>query len=125
MQVKNNYKIKLLFCLFSQCFILYFEKWVQERLNEELDRVFGGSDRPATMADLSELKYLECCIKEALRLYPSVPIIGRKLNEDTVIRNRHCIWFTLEYVCLINLGVYRWLHIASKHNSGSHDLHST
>ncbi|XP_046451576.1 cytochrome P450 4c3-like isoform X1 [Daphnia pulex] len=58
---------------------------VQERLNEELDRVFGGSDRPATMADLSELKYLECCIKEALRLYPSVPIIGRKLNEDTVI----------------------------------------
>lgn len=38
------------------------------------------------MNDLNELKYLECCIKEALRLYPPVPIMGRKLNEDTIIR---------------------------------------
>lgn len=58
---------------------------VQEMVNEELDRVFGDSDRPATMADLSELKYLECCVKEALRLYPSVPIISRTCVEDTVI----------------------------------------
>ena len=38
------------------------------------------------MTDISQLKYLECCIKEALRLYPSVPTIGRKLNQDIVIR---------------------------------------
>lgn len=34
------------------------------------------------MADLSELKYLECCIKEALRMFPSVPIYTRQLVED-------------------------------------------
>ncbi|XP_045035238.1 cytochrome P450 4C1-like isoform X1 [Daphnia magna] len=58
---------------------------VQKKVNEELDRVFGYSDRPITMADLNEVKYLECCIKEALRLYPSVPAIARQLMEDTDI----------------------------------------
>ncbi|EFX87732.1 hypothetical protein DAPPUDRAFT_192258 [Daphnia pulex] len=58
---------------------------VQEKVSEELTRVFGESDRPITMADLSELKYLECCIKEALRLYPSVPIYARELMEDANI----------------------------------------
>jgi cytochrome P450 family 4 len=37
------------------------------------------------MKDLNEMKYLECCIKEALRLYPSVPVIARKIGEDIQI----------------------------------------
>ena len=53
---------------------------------EELDRVFSSTDKCVTMSDLNELKYLECCIKEALRLYPSVPMMGRALSEDTIIR---------------------------------------
>ncbi|XP_046655350.1 cytochrome P450 4C1-like [Daphnia pulicaria] len=60
---------------------------VMELVNKELERVFGNSNRPVTMNDLNELKYLECCIKEALRLFPSVPIIARNLREDTVIHD--------------------------------------
>ncbi|XP_014392404.1 PREDICTED: LOW QUALITY PROTEIN: cytochrome P450 4V2-like [Myotis brandtii] len=55
---------------------------VQKKLDNELDEVFGNSDRPVTSEDLKKLKYLECVIKETLRIFPSVPIIARGLNED-------------------------------------------
>ena len=49
---------------------------------QELDEVFGDSDRPCTMEDAAKLKYLEACIKEGLRLYPSVPVIERTISEN-------------------------------------------
>ncbi|XP_059172521.1 cytochrome P450 4V2-like [Physella acuta] len=74
---------------------------VQVKVHEEIDRVFGDDDRDATMEDLKQLKYLECCIKEALRLFPSVPVFARHIGEDrqigdyTIPKNTTCVVVTI------------------------------
>ncbi|NXI40981.1 CP4V2 protein, partial [Galbula dea] len=59
---------------------------VQKKVHRELDEVFGNTERPVTMDDLKKLRYLECVVKESLRLFPSVPLFGRALKEDCWIR---------------------------------------
>ncbi|XP_056415431.1 cytochrome P450 4V2-like isoform X1 [Hyla sarda] len=59
---------------------------VQEKVHKELDDTFGQSDRPVTMDDMKKLRYLEAVVKEALRLYPSVPFFARTTTEDCFIR---------------------------------------
>lgn len=49
----------------------------QKKIHEELDHIFGDTDRPITTSDLGEMKYLERVVKESLRLFPSVPFITR------------------------------------------------
>uniref|UniRef100_A0A182MJS7 Cytochrome P450 n=1 Tax=Anopheles culicifacies TaxID=139723 RepID=A0A182MJS7_9DIPT len=64
-------------------FLLGTEPSIQERVLQEIEHVMGGdSERWPTMRELNEMRYLEACIKEGLRLYPSIPIIGRRLTED-------------------------------------------
>ncbi|KAK7861805.1 hypothetical protein R5R35_000573 [Gryllus longicercus] len=58
---------------------------IQERVFEEQSEIFNGSDRLPTTQDVAEMKYLERVIKESLRLYPSVPFIGRALTEEVQV----------------------------------------
>lgn len=56
---------------------------IQARVVEELRQIFGNDkDRVATYQDLQEMKYLEMVLKESLRLYTPVPIIGREQPYD-------------------------------------------
>nr|CAD7569267.1 unnamed protein product [Timema californicum] len=51
-------------------YLIGIHKDIQDKLVEELDDIFHGSDRPATWTDLNNMKYMEMTIKEALRMYP-------------------------------------------------------
>ncbi|RXG57809.1 hypothetical protein Avbf_02579 [Armadillidium vulgare] len=58
---------------------------IQEKVYKELESIFEKSERPASYADIREMNYLEYCIKESLRLLPSVPYFSRCLTEDMII----------------------------------------
>ncbi|CAG5053260.1 unnamed protein product [Parnassius apollo] len=58
---------------------------VQDKVFQELQEVFGDSDRPLVKEDLINLRYLDRVVKESLRLFPPVPFIIRKVLEDVAL----------------------------------------
>nr|CAD7414734.1 unnamed protein product [Timema cristinae] len=63
-------------------FLLAKHPEVLRRVLDEVDTVLGELPNVPTLGALRKLCYTEQCIKEALRLYPSVPIVARTLSED-------------------------------------------
>ncbi|CAN6809025.1 unnamed protein product [Brassica oleracea] len=55
-----------------------------ERAREEIDSVVGKS-RLIHERDLPNLPYLQAVVKEGLRLYPPIPVFGRRLQEGCVM----------------------------------------
>ncbi|XP_063224727.1 cytochrome P450 4g15 [Bacillus rossius redtenbacheri] len=55
---------------------------IQDKVHEELQDIFKDSGRPVSYQDTLDMKYLERCILETLRLYPPVPVIARQLQEN-------------------------------------------
>jgi cytochrome P450 family 4 len=68
------------------CFALYAlanHPKIQKTVLEEQRELFGDEKDPTiAYQELQDMKYLELVIKETLRLYPSVPVIGRYTQED-------------------------------------------
>uniref|UniRef100_A0A914DG29 Cytochrome P450 n=1 Tax=Acrobeloides nanus TaxID=290746 RepID=A0A914DG29_9BILA len=60
---------------------------IQAKVHEEIDYVVGETPREVTFEDIGRLKYLEACLKETLRLYPSVPLIARQATEEIKVCN--------------------------------------
>jgi cytochrome P450 len=54
----------------------------QERVMAELKEIFGDSGHSPNLHDLQNMTYLEQVIKETLRIFPTVPLFGRRLTED-------------------------------------------
>ncbi|XP_066581157.1 cytochrome P450 4C1-like [Prorops nasuta] len=54
----------------------------QERCRQEVEEVWLENDGEINAQTLQRMPYLERCIKESLRLYPSVPFISRYIEED-------------------------------------------
>lgn len=93
---------------------------------EEQQAIFEGNKNPrVTYAHIQSMKYLENVIKEALRLYPSVPIIGRQPDDDlhygisnsfiilfytkgfqkipTYPKKQHCYFLFLVFIGILNI----------------------
>ncbi|XP_013416433.1 cytochrome P450 4F22 [Lingula anatina] len=59
----------------------------QQKCQEEIDEVMQGRDE-IQWEDLPKLKYLGLCLKEAMRHYPPVAGISRKLEKDIEIMGK-------------------------------------
>ncbi|XP_066581835.1 cytochrome P450 4g15 [Prorops nasuta] len=77
---------------------------IQEKVIQELDEIFGDSDRPATFQDTLEMKYLERCLMETLRMYPPVPIIAREIKTDLKLASGD---YTLPAGCTVVIGTFK------------------
>ena len=77
----------------------------QQKVREEVNSVLSGREH-LTYDDLKELKYTQCCIKEALRLYTPGGTIFRQLDHDLEIDGQ---WFPK--------GMHFYISIESIHNN--------
>ncbi|KAK5648493.1 hypothetical protein RI129_003385 [Pyrocoelia pectoralis] len=55
---------------------------VQQKVVDEIEEIFGNTDRDPSYQNFKNLPYLEQVLKESLRMYPSVPFITRLTNEE-------------------------------------------
>lgn len=49
---------------------------------QELEDIFGDSNRPVTFEDIQNLKYLDQVVHETWRLYPPIPLIAKQPTKD-------------------------------------------
>nr|ALX81393.1 cytochrome P450 [Liposcelis entomophila] len=79
---------------------------LQEKAYQEQLSIFGDSDRLPTFADIQEMKYLEKVVKEAQRLFPSIPLIGRLISEDLELPGGYLVPKGAEII-LLTWGLHR------------------
>lgn len=75
---------------------------IQQQVVDEINGIFHDPNEEMTIQKLNELKLMERCIKESLRLYPSGPFISRVISEDFVTHNN----FEIPKGTVVNILIY-------------------
>lgn len=57
----------------------------QQKVYEELLNIMPNSDVDITPSHINKMIYLDQCLREAQRLFPTVPLIGRSASETVNI----------------------------------------
>lgn len=60
---------------------------IQERLYNELRAAYYAQDEDTVYDQIRKLPYLDCCLKETMRLYPVASLIGRTPTVDIEVSN--------------------------------------
>jgi cytochrome P450 family 6 len=64
---------------------------VKKKVHEEIDSVLAAHDGEISYDSINDMKYLDCCVDEALRLYPILPMLFRTITKDYKIPNSDTI----------------------------------
>ncbi len=64
---------------------------IQEKMQEEIDRVFGSKPHVFTLSDRERLPYVEATIMEVLRRTPIVPVMPNHTTLQDVHLNDYTI----------------------------------
>ncbi|KAL6259147.1 hypothetical protein P5V15_009069 [Pogonomyrmex californicus] len=67
--------------------LLAEHKDIQECVRKEVNAIMQANDGKLSMSALNNMSYLERCLKESLRLYPSVPYMMRVSSEDVKLQS--------------------------------------
>ncbi|KAI8118596.1 putative cytochrome P450 4ac1 [Lucilia cuprina] len=86
-------------CLIFAILNLALHPAVQQKCRKEIQDLVDFSN--LTVFDFNKLEYLECVLKETLRLYPSVPFLARITTEETRLNG-----LILPANCQINVHIY-------------------
>ncbi|XP_034479671.1 cytochrome P450 4p1-like [Drosophila innubila] len=73
----------LIFCLMNMS--LYADK--QELCFQEISELIDDDFSNLDINQISKLKYLDCFVKETMRMFPSVPMLGRQTVRETQLAN--------------------------------------
>ncbi|XP_063233694.1 cytochrome P450 4g1-like [Bacillus rossius redtenbacheri] len=75
---------------------------VQRKVLQEQASIFGeDTSQPVTTRDLQQMAYLEKVINETLRLYPILPLVARRVDEDVSVNS-----YTLPAGTIVVIPIY-------------------